>query len=99
MPTALARSRFELLALNLGKIKIPTAPARCRFELLVLNLGNVPEKVQIPTTPARCRFELLALSLGKHARKRCAITRIEKEEMLQYSRKDDEQRGAAALVH
>ncbi|KAL4273943.1 hypothetical protein GQ457_13G014190 [Hibiscus cannabinus] len=27
----------------------------------------------------------------------CAITRIEKEEMLQHSRKDDEQRDAAAL--
>ncbi|KAK9033241.1 hypothetical protein V6N11_018276 [Hibiscus sabdariffa] len=30
---------------------------------------------------------------------KCAITRTEKEEMLQYSRKDDEQRDAAALVH
>ncbi|KAK9034764.1 hypothetical protein V6N11_076821 [Hibiscus sabdariffa] len=30
---------------------------------------------------------------------RCAITRIEKEEMMQYSRKGDEQRDAAALVH
>ncbi|KAK8553733.1 hypothetical protein V6N12_030716 [Hibiscus sabdariffa] len=30
---------------------------------------------------------------------RCAITRTEKEEMLQYSRKDEEQCDAAALVH
>ncbi|KAL4386177.1 hypothetical protein GQ457_09G024700 [Hibiscus cannabinus] len=29
----------------------------------------------------------------------CAVTRIEKEEMLQLLRKDDEQRDAAALVH
>ncbi|KAK9008906.1 hypothetical protein V6N11_080383 [Hibiscus sabdariffa] len=29
---------------------------------------------------------------------RCASTRTEKEEMLQYSRKDDEQRDAAALT-
>ncbi|KAL4366838.1 hypothetical protein GQ457_05G023820 [Hibiscus cannabinus] len=29
----------------------------------------------------------------------CVSTRTEKEEMLQYSRKDDEQRDAAALVH
>ncbi|KAL4384702.1 hypothetical protein GQ457_15G015950 [Hibiscus cannabinus] len=29
---------------------------------------------------------------------RCAVTRIEKEEMLQHFRKDDEQRDAAALV-
>ncbi|KAK8676280.1 hypothetical protein V6N13_034331 [Hibiscus sabdariffa] len=29
----------------------------------------------------------------------CAITRIEKEEMPQHSRKDDEQRDAPALVH
>ncbi|KAK8572383.1 hypothetical protein V6N13_047983 [Hibiscus sabdariffa] len=30
---------------------------------------------------------------------KCAITRTEKEEMLQYSRKDDEQCDAATLVH
>ncbi|KAK9033260.1 hypothetical protein V6N11_018293 [Hibiscus sabdariffa] len=29
---------------------------------------------------------------------RCAITRIEKEEMPQHSRKDDEQRDAVALI-
>ncbi|KAL4283625.1 hypothetical protein GQ457_16G022070 [Hibiscus cannabinus] len=62
-------------------------------------LKGKPTEISAPLIWPRRRMLATSEWLPNKHPNRCAITRTEKEEMLQYSRKDDEQRDAAALVH
>ncbi|KAK9008900.1 hypothetical protein V6N11_080377 [Hibiscus sabdariffa] len=69
------------------------------------NVASEAEDDGSSTTPDETLMTNPASSKARYKRvatkqtPKCASTRTEKEEMLQYSRKDDEQRDAAALVH
>ncbi|KAK8561922.1 hypothetical protein V6N12_048977 [Hibiscus sabdariffa] len=69
------------------------------------NVASEAEKDGSSTTPDETPMTNPPSSKARYKRvatkqtPKCASTRTEKEEMLQYSRKDDEQRDAAALVH